>query len=297
MNKILLTGSTGFLGKIIYNDLIINNIIYTLSRTNSNYNCNLINDVPIFDSNFDIVIHSAGLAHFIPKSQSEQNLFLNSNISITRNLLLGLEKIKIKKFVFVSSVSVYGLIEGIDIKEEFDLKANDPYGKSKIICEDIISKWCERNNIKLTILRLPLVVDKNPPGNLKNMINAIKNRYYFNVNGGLAKKSMVMGSDVSKVIIEAAEIGGIFNLTDTQHPSFKELSILFSIQLNRKYILNMPITIAKFVALIGDVFGNCFPINSIKLKKITSTLTFDDTKAKNAFNWNPHKVIEHLKIN
>jgi nucleoside-diphosphate-sugar epimerase len=297
MNKILLTGSTGFLGKIIYNNLNINNNLYTLSRTNSNYNCNLINDVPIFNSNFDIVIHSAGLAHFIPKSQEEKNLFLNSNISITRNLLLGLEKIKIKKFVFVSSVAVYGLIEGNHINEDFGLNATEPYGKSKIICEDIISKWCKRNNIRLTILRLPLVVDRNPPGNLKNMINAIKNRYYFNINGGLAQKSMVMASDVSNVIIDAAEIGGIFNLTDTQHPSFKDLSKLISFQLKRKYTLNMPITLAIFVAFIGDILGNWFPLNSLKLKKITSTLTFDDTKAKIAFNWNPHKVIEHLKIN
>jgi nucleoside-diphosphate-sugar epimerase len=297
MNNILLTGSTGFLGKIIYNNLKFNNILYTLSRTNSNYNCNLINDVPIFNSNFDIVIHSAGLAHFIPKSQEEKYLFLNSNILITRNLLLGLEKIKIKKFVFVSSVAVYGLNEGNHINEDFGLNATDPYGKSKILCEDLISKWCNRNNIRLTILRLPLVVDRNPPGNLKNMINAIKNRYYFNINGGLAQKSMVMASDVANVIIDAAEIGGIFNLTDTQHPSFKDLSKLISFQLKRNYILNMPITIAIFIAFIGDILGNWFPLNSIKLKKITSTLTFDDTKAKIAFNWNPHKVIEHLKIN
>ncbi len=37
--------------------------------------------------------------------------------------------------------------------------------------------------------------------------------------------------------------------------------------------------------------GNFFPINSNKLFKITSTLTFDDRKARNNFGWNPNSVL------
>jgi len=297
MNRILLTGSTGFLGKNIYSDLCLNNNIFTLSRSNSNYNCDLINHIPNFNENFDIVIHAAGLAHHTPKSDDDINTFFNSNVSITKNLLTGLEKIKINKFVFISSVSVYGLLEGVEINEEQDLNALDPYGRSKVISEDLITKWCELNDVKLTILRLPLIVAKNPPGNLKYMILGVKYGYYFNIAGGLAKKSMVLASDVSKIIINVAEIGGIYNLTDSYHPNFIELSTCISKQLKKKHIFNMSLSFAIIISKIGDILGDWFPLNSVKLKKITSTLTFDDTKAKNAFNWDPEKVLDCFKIN
>lgn len=292
----LVTGSSGFLGNNICKELGLNNIVFTLSRSKSTYNCDLIHNIPIFNENFDTVIHTAGLAHVIPKSISEKTSFYNSNILITQNLLKGLENISIKKFIYISSVSVYGLSSGNMISEKQELNATDPYGSSKIFSETYISTWCKIHDVKLTILRLPLLVGLNPPGNLNSMIRGIKYGYYFNIAGGQAKKSMVMVSDVSKIMMSVSEIGGIYNLTDTYHPSFLEFSNSISKQLNNKFILNIPLFIARIIAKIGDLFGNWFPLNSTKLTKITSTLTFDDTKAKNTFNWNPQKVIDVFKI-
>ena len=296
MNKILVTGSSGFLGNSICKELGIDNVVYTLSRSNSTYNYDLINNIPIFNENFDIVIHAAGLAHFIPKTEYEKKSFYNSNILITENLLKALKKSTIKNFIFISSVSVYGLPTGNMISETQPLIATDPYGKSKIYSEFLISSWCKIHNVKLTILRLPLLVGENAPGNLASMIKGIKYGYYFNIANGKAKKSMVMVSDVSKILMTVSEIGGIYNLTDTHHPSFFELSQSISKQLNKKRIFNIPLFIAKIIANIGDLFGNWFPLNNTKLSKLTSSLTFDDSKAKYAFNWNPRKVIDVIKI-
>lgn len=296
-NNILLTGSTGFLGKHIYDELYLTNNVYTLSRSNSTYNCDLINNVPEFNQNFDVVIHTAGIAHYIPKSKSEKKLYYKNNVAITENLLTGLKEVNVKKFVFISSVSVYGLLEGTGINEEQELNAVDPYGRSKIYSENIITKWCKLNNVKLTILRLPLIVGFDPPGNLRSMIEGIKYGYYFNINGGIARKSMVMISDVAKIIIFASEVGGIYNLTDSYHPNLMEISTCISKSYKKKYILNMPLSFAKILATIGDYFGNWFPINNLKLKKLTSNLTFDDSKAVEELDWNPHKVIDCFTLN
>ena len=199
-------------------------------------------------------------------------------------------------FVFISSVSVYGIIEGVNIKEESPLLAEDAYGKSKIDAEAIVQQWCDSHNVICTILRLPLVVGENPPGNLGAMIRGIKKGYYFNIAGGNAKKSMVLASDIAKFILKAAEVGGTYNLTDGIHPTFNELSNNISRQFSKSFVPNMPLFIANVLAKIGDILGNTFPINSNKLSKITSTLTFDDSKARAAFGWNPTPVLESFKL-
>jgi nucleoside-diphosphate-sugar epimerase len=143
---------------------------------------------------------------------------------------------------------------------------------------------------------LPLVVGENPPGNLGAMIRGIKIGYYFNIAGGNANKSMVLATDVAKFILKAAEKGGIYNLTDGQHPTFNELSKNIARKMGKSYVPNLPKLFAYILAKFGDHLGNKFPINSDKFLKITSTLTFDDNEARMAFGWNPSPVLDCFKI-
>ena len=293
----LLTGASGFLGRSISEELSKGNVVFTLSRSIGHYKINLDSEIRDFGRSFDVVIHAAGKAHNVPNSDKEINEFNNTNVIGTLNLLKGLEISGVPKmFVFISSVSVYGIDSGFEINEESLLNAIDPYGKSKIQAEEIIKKWCNNHGVKYTILRLPLVIGANPPGNLGSMINAIRKGYYFNISNGTAKKSMVLASDIAKSIIEVAKIGGTYNLTDGYHPSFSELSQYIAKQLNREIVPNLPKFIAFFIAKIGDIIGHNFPINSNKLMKITSTLTFDDSKARKAFGWSPTPVLTGFKI-
>jgi nucleoside-diphosphate-sugar epimerase len=296
--KILLTGSNGFLGSFIKHELIKTEEIYTLSRSNADYNFYLDIDVPEFRENFDLIIHCAGKAHSIPKSEIESLEFFKTNVGGTNNLLKALSNLDSPKyFVLISSVSVYGLIEGENVCEESPLLAIDPYGKSKLDAEEIVTKWCRDNNVVLTILRLPLLIGNNPPGNLKAMINGIKKGYYFNVGGGNAKKSMVLASDVARYILVASKIGGTYNLTDGQHPTFNELSQNIANQFGRKFLPNIPFFFAKLLAILGDKLGRDFLINSNKLYKIKSSLTFNDFKARKAFGWNPIPILKGFIIN
>ena len=289
--NILVTGTNGFFGNEIIKNLNENNI-YSLNRKNSNYDCDLAIKIPILDIYFDLVIHNAGKAHFTPKNKKEENIFNETNIRGTNNLIEGLEKNIPKQFVFISSVAVYGLEKGLQINENYPLKAKDPYGMSKIQAEYLVLEWCKKNNIICTILRLPLLVGKNPPGNLGAMIKAIKKGYYFNIGGGKAKKSMVLAEDVAKFIPIIANIGGVYNLTDGVHPSFYELSHA----IDKKKIYNLNLIIAKLIGFLGDFLGEKSPLNSLKIKKITSELTFDDSKARK-LGWKPKKILDYLKEN
>lgn len=298
MVKILITGANGFFGKLVFDELYNTNALFSLSRTSGDYKVSLEKEIPHFKQKFELVIHAAGKAHSIPRILSEQKEFHDVNVIGTLNLLKGLEAIGVpKQFVFISSVSVYGQQVGNNINEDYPLNAKDAYGLSKIEAEKFVTEWCNKQNVICTILRLPLLVGENPPGNLGAMLKAIDKGYYFNIGGGQARKSMVLAQDVAAFILFVAPMGGIYNLTDGFNPSFYELSAVIAENKNKKKPLVLPLSIAKLMGYFGDLLGENAPINSLKVKKITSDLTFDDSKARNALNWNPTSVLEYLKKN
>lgn len=293
--KILLTGASGFLGQTI-KQVLIDHTIISLARNHADINVDLAKKVPVLSIS-DLVIHAAGKAHSVPITEIEEQDFFDSNVQGTANLLKAIETAGIPKaFVFISSVAVYGKESGNLINENEPLSAKDPYGLSKIAAEKLISDWCEKQNVICTILRLPLIAGPTPPGNLGAMIKGIAKSYYFNIGGGKAKKSIVLAKDVANIIPAIAIKGGIYNLTDRYHPSFKELSLQIAIQLNKKSPFNLPYFASKAVAIIGDMFGNKAPLNSNKLMKLTSNLTFDDSKICEIVGWFPTPVLEGFKI-
>lgn len=294
--KILLTGGTGFLGTEIVNFFSVQfgGIIKLCGRGRQcDYSFDLAKNPIKFAEDFVLVIHAAGKAHTVPKSQSQIQDFFDINVRGTENLLgsLELQSVLPKYFVFISSVAVYGLDSGININENSKLNATDPYGKSKILAEAIVIEWCKKNNVVCTILRLPLLFGFNAPGNLGAMILGIKKGYYFNIDSGRAKKSILYVKDVPVFIQIAHKIGGIYNLTDGYHPSFNELSHFLALQMGKKNVFNLPLFWANTIAKFGVIVGKRFPLNSDILLKMTSTLTFDDKKARTVFNWESRKIL------
>ena len=151
--KVLVTGASGFLGNLLILHLEKKYSVFGLSRSSGYYRICLKNQVPDFNNNFDLVIHAAGKAHSNLKPEKEKLSYYNVNVKGTQNLLLGLEKTQLpSKFIFISSVAVYGLNEGIDINENEPLLAQDSYGKSKIEAEYLVQEWCNHHNIICTIL-------------------------------------------------------------------------------------------------------------------------------------------------
>ncbi|NUM30861.1 MAG: NAD-dependent epimerase/dehydratase family protein [Bacteroidetes bacterium] len=293
----LLTGSSGFLGTHIKSYLSQNGFnVLSLGRKNADIPSDISHEIPTIPQNTQYLIHAAGKAHSIPKTPKEVSDFYQVNHQGTLNILNAIEKceVGIKCFIFISSVSVYGLDSGEEIDENYPLKATDPYGKSKILAENAIIEYCDKRNINYLILRLPLIAGSNPPGNLGAMIKAIKKGWYLSIGNASAKKSMVLADDVANLISQNLNKKGIYNLTDGYHPTFKELEATISNSLNKKKPFAIPQSIAIMLAQAGDLLGNKSPFNSIKLKKIQSTLTFSDKKAQTELNWKPNKVLDYL---
>lgn len=296
--KLLFTGGTGFLGKNT-GLLLSKNYEVTLCgiTDKDDINVNLAKDVPIFKEKYDIVLHAAGKAHVVPRTPKEEQAFYDVNYHGTVNLCKGLEKVGApKSLVFISTVAVYGCENGELITEDHPLEGITPYAKSKIMAEEFLQKWCKLNNVTLTILRPSLLAGVNPPGNLGDMVRGIEKGFYVNIAGGKVCKSILMADDIANLLELAKDKGGIYNVCDTDQPTFGELSRLIAKQLGKRKPISIPYWFAKSLALVGDIVGKRFPINSLRLSKLTQSLTFSNNKAVQTLGWQPMKVLENLHV-
>lgn len=293
----LLTGATGFLGHIFLTEFHKNKLPLEPIADNKGNRIDISKPFDLKpDSNANVIIHAAGKAHIMKPKASDSALFYQVNFEGTRNLCQAIERLESKpqSLIFISTVAVYGLASGEMIKETHPLNGTSSYAKSKIMAEDFLKKWAEKQDIKLGILRLPLIVGPNSLGNLAAMINGIRSGRYLSIGKASARKSMVWGADVAHIIPILAEKGGIYNLTDDYHPSFRELENAIAVAFKKQSPLKIPFAAAKALALIGDIVGSKFPLNNVGLKKITSSLTFDDSKARLDLSWNPSPVLDNI---
>ncbi|MFR8834834.1 NAD-dependent epimerase/dehydratase family protein [Bacteroides nordii] len=296
--KLLFTGASGFLGNTVYPLLSEYYEVSTIGLAlEDDYTLNLAQEIPILKEKYDIVFHAAGKAHSVPKDEVEKQSFFNVNLQGTKNLCKAFENNGIPKaFIFVSTVAVYGCDCGENITEDYPLNGMTPYALSKIQAEQYLQEWCNKHHVTLGIIRPSLIAGPNPPGNLGAMINGIRHSKYFSIAGSKARKSVLMVQDIANLIPLLAEKGGIYNVCDTYQPTFRELESVICRQLGKSMPFSIPYWLAKSMAVVGDCLGSKAPVNSLKLNKITKSLTFSNEKAMRELGWKPMNVLENFKI-
>lgn len=151
--KICITGGAGFIGSVISSYLLDNEyevvIIDDLS-TGSSESIDkraIFHQGSILDKSFlikalsgiDAVIHCAAKS-IVEESVSKPKLYEEINYQGTKVLLDVMKELAINKIVFSSTAAVYGDAKTQPITEDSILSAMNPYGQSKLMCEDEISR-------------------------------------------------------------------------------------------------------------------------------------------------------------
>ena len=294
--KILLTGASGFLGGHLLKRLVQENKVVTLGRAAGNdIRCDLSTAIPMLPYS-EMVVHAAGKAHVVPKTDAEAKAFWEVNLTGTQHLLRALEACPQKPatIVFFSTVAVYGLDHGTDVDEGHPTIGGTPYADSKIAAESMLREWGATHGVGIVILRIPLISGAGAPGNLGAMWKAMKRGYYLRIGDGMARKSMVNASDLAALLPTLLGREGTYNLTDGLHPSLAELDSLMARRLGRK-VRSIPDGIASILARVGDRIPG-FPFNSYRYEKLKRHLTFSDVKARRELGWAPVPVLEDLHI-
>ena len=113
--------------------------------------------------NIESVIHFAGLKA-VGESVSMPLEYYHNNITGTIMLCQVMQKYGVKDIVFSSSATVYGNPETVPIKEDFPLSATNPYGRTKLIIENLLKDlYVSDNSWNIIMLRYfnPIGADKS----------------------------------------------------------------------------------------------------------------------------------------
>lgn len=101
----------------------------------------------------DSVIHFAGLKA-VGESVEKALLYYENNIGSTISLCNAMTKYGVKKLVFSSSATVYGMPKTVPIKEDFPLSCTNPYGRTKLMIEEILRDlYVSDNEWDIALLR------------------------------------------------------------------------------------------------------------------------------------------------
>jgi len=167
MKTILVTGGMGYIGshtvvELInkkYNVIIVDNLsnskIKVLDRIEmitkirpKFYKIDCVKKrsfEKVFKENkIDAVIHFAGLKA-VGESVEKPLMYYNNNIISTLNLIELMKKYNVNNLVFSSSATVYGNPKSVPIDETFELHVTNPYGRTKLMIEDILRDYCNIN--------------------------------------------------------------------------------------------------------------------------------------------------------
>ena len=269
--KILVTGSSGFVGqallKHIESENNANEISLLSSKPNDKYRTHVYcqkddnYDIKVSDE-YDVLLH---IGAWTPKSVKDfQDIDKGfGNIQFTKTLIESLPSLK--RIVFISTIDVYAPSTGV-ISEESLVKPISIYGYSKLYCEEMVKAWAEQNGVECCILRLGHIYGVGEVA-YKKLIpmliqQALKNETINIFSAGNELRSFLNIDDCASVIWQAAlgDMQGLYNVVSGHAVSVKGIAYMIKKQTQSGsdiVIQNLPIETRDMVfdnSLLRDTF-------------------------------------------
>ncbi len=222
MNSILVTGSSGFIGRKVLEKLPKLGVITDYDNS-MRVNLQNIDEVMKIDS-VDIVIHLGGKT---PKKELKWNDYFNNNISTTLNILEYCIKKNVKKLIYVSNY-IYGNPKYSPIDENHPINPHNAYSESKYLAERLCKFYCDKTNLNLIILR-PFNIygeSMNEDFLLSNLINSVKTDQKVTIINKDSRRDFLHVDDFVDLILKIKDYNckfEIFNVGTGISFSFNEI--------------------------------------------------------------------------
>jgi nucleoside-diphosphate-sugar epimerase len=246
----------------------------------------------------DVVVHSAAVRH---RYGVDAETYHKSNVDLVERTLEACASAGVPRFVFVSSVGVYGFPARLPVDETYPYAPRTMYSATKVEAEVRARRAARELEIDLVIVRPTIVYgagDRN--GMLDKMATMIRAGVYRIVGSGdnvlhhTHVDDVVSGLWLAATVPEAA--GEDFILAGPETTTLAELSALVARAVGRNLPRRaVPSSVARAVATVIDMAANrrlAFarhepPLNHEKLDVMTLPIRFDIAKARRVLGYAP----------
>lgn len=319
--KVLVTGGAGYIGShtcvellnnghdvIIVDNLsnskpeVINRIKELTGKDFKFYKADILNkkeiDKIFKENNIEAVIHFAGLKA-VGESVKIPLRYYYNNVTGTLVLCEVMQKHNVKKMVFSSSATVYGKPKTVPITEDFPLSATNPYGRTKLMIEQILRDvYVSDNDWSIALLRYFNPIGAHESGRIGEDPNGIPNNlmpYITQVAIGKRERLNVFGDDYDTH--DGTGVRDYIHVVDLAKGHLKALEKVMSTKGVEAYNLGTGVgySVLDVVRNFEKVTGKKIPyvITSRRPGDIDKCYA-DPTKACKELGWKAEKTLEDM---
>jgi UDP-glucose 4-epimerase len=245
----------------------------------------------------DWIFHLAAKLHISNPDEKLRDEYERTNVAATNNLL-DLAKINnAEKFIFFSTINVYGASKTGEIFDESS--PTNPigfYGESKAEAEKLVQAARNLDGKQFGVcLRLAAVYGSRMKGNYLRLLDAVRRRRFFFIGNGANRRTTIHQWDAAAAALlaaEKAEGGSIYNATDGEIHTLAEIVKAMSNSLGKdKPKFRLPIAPVRFgvraVEDLGKFFGVQTPVNRSLLEKFLEDVAVSGDKIKRELGFRP----------
>ena len=302
MTNVLLTGSTGFVGSSIEEQLqgtgyhLLPLVRFINRKTPGN--ATAIGEIDTY-TNFsnvltdvEVVIHCAARAHIMNEEVADPlSEYRRVNVDGTLNLAQQAADAGVKRFVYISSIKVNGesTSGSVPFTEKDTAKPLDPYGVSKYEAEEGLKKIAADTGMEVVIIRPPLVYGAGVKANFLNLLKLSNTGLPLPFGLVNNKRSMVYVENLVDFIVKCidhpAAANQTFLISDNDDLSLNGLLKIIRSSMNKPTRL-IPVPVFLF-KLAGLIFRKQDVVD-----RLVGDLQVDSSKAMSLLDWNPPYTVE-----
>jgi len=304
MNRVVLTGASGFIGRHLVEYLAAQPRMELLLVVRQPLRWAVPAGVAVWQmADFrdevawqnillpsDIVIHLAGLAHRDLPPELQVEGFFEANVATTRAIAQAGARQKISHFIFISSIGVYGSSRDEIVSPDSAVHPDHPYAESKLAAELALLSVPNRH-YHCTILRLPLVYGADAPGNFGKLLRLVALGIPLPFAGLNNRKSFLGIETLNQVLhrLIRTPLQGDFTLTAAAREAVPLATLLSNLsqgmgKTSRLFYVP-PFLLKALLSCVGQ---------KKMYKKLCLTLEADSSQLFDLINWQPQQSVSEI---
>ena len=304
IHKVLVTGSTGFVGKLLCRRLLADNHFVRGSIWVEDSSINLpdrvetvlINSIgPDTDwsealTGIDTVIHLAARVHIMNDPSSNPLVeFQRVNTEGTKRLAIEAAKAGVRRLVFVSSIKVNGEEASKPYTAESTPNPSDPYGISKLEAEQSLRQIEAETGMEVVVVRPTLVYGPGVKANFFNMMRVVQRSIPLPLASITNNRSLIYIGNLVDALTTCAThpsaAGKTYLLSDGEDVSTPELirRVAHALDVHTRLVPVPQIVLQLAGAMLGKVGV---------VKRLVGSLTVDSSNIRRELSWEPPFTLE-----